>query len=853
MPKKSKPSLAQPDLFDVKDLLRTAPCVLALRKVVGDWRAGGYPGVTETTRELLNFWFCADHLSPVNRRPFAYHASQREAIETLIYIYEVAQVRRHKALVERFAAQAELQLLRYDDFARYAIKMATGSGKTMVMALAIAWQFLNAARENDEDYAKTFLLIAPNIIVMERLKSDFAEGRIFRTAPIFPAHLGLFWDMQYTMRGEGERAHSEGQVFLTNIQQFQDRSGRQGDDEPPEMTAVLGSKPPAQQNGAPDFAGRIAARAGKLLVLNDEAHHTHDEESEWNATIRSLHAQTPLAVQLDFSATPRHTKGALFSWIISDYPLKQAIVDNIVKRPVKGIADITEVKSEHASLRYEGFLVAGVERWKEYREQLAPLNKKPILFVMLNTKEEADEVADSLRKKYPAELGDERTLVIHTDSKGEITKTDLERARKAAREVDDPTSPVNAIVSVLMLREGWDVQNVTVVVGLRPYSAKANILPEQTIGRGLRLMFRSQGMTGYIERVDIIGNRAFLEFVDDLEQLEEIKLETFEVGKDRLQILTIQPEASKAAFDIGLPELTPMLQRRQQIGGLIAALDVTRFRCPVISKKQEDNAEKTFHYEGVDILTLERLLERQYTIPEPRTPEEIIGYYARLIASDLKLTAQFSVLAPKVTEFFERKAFGERVNLHDPAIIAAMNTNIAQFVVKKVFADVLREQIIEEVEPTLVTPARLLSSVQPFPYSRPIYEARKCVLNVVPCENEFERAFAKFLDQAGDVAAFCKLPDSFGFVIPYTDTSANLRNYRPDFVAVLTNGEHWLVETKGQENIDVARKDNAAALWCENASDLTGAAWRYLKVPQKQYEQLQPADFADLQTLGMWA
>jgi type III restriction enzyme len=84
-------------------------------------------------------------------------------------------------------------------------------------------------------------------------------------------------------------------------------------------------------------------------------------------------------------------------------------------------------------------------------------------------------------------------------------------SREVARRVDEGTSPVNAIVSVLMLREGWDVQNVTVIVGLRPYTSKANILPEQTIGRGLRRMFASSDKP-YIERVDVIGNQAFLKF-----------------------------------------------------------------------------------------------------------------------------------------------------------------------------------------------------------------------------------------------------------------------------------------------------------------------------------------------------
>src|SRR5207244_8301366 len=100
--------------------------------------------------------------------------------------------------------------------------------------------------------------------------------------------------------------------------------------------------------------------------------------------------------------------------------------------------------------------------------------------------------------------------------------------RDTARRVDEGTSPINAIVSVLMLREGWDVQNVSVIVGLRPYTSKANILPEQTIGRGLRLMF-SNIATTYVERVDVIGNTAFLKFVEQLERDEDITLDTFDL------------------------------------------------------------------------------------------------------------------------------------------------------------------------------------------------------------------------------------------------------------------------------------------------------------------------------------
>src|SRR5438445_8548987 len=333
----------QTEVLDITARLKTGVCVPALREAVKAWKAGGYNGITETTRILLNYWFEADHKLRTGR-PFKYHHSQREAIETLVFVWEYEKVRTRKALLERYAtASPDLRLPPYDDFARYCIKMATGSGKTKVMALAVAWQFLNASREPDDvakDYAKTFLILAPNVIVFERLKLDFAGGRIFRADPVIPKELEIFWDFDCVIRGEGEKAHSEGTLFLSNIQQFYERADRSNDDEPDVMTGVLGSKPPTKKLELTNFEERIAMRAGHLLVVNDEAHHTHVEDCEWNKILGELNGKTPLTAQLYFTATPRFQKGGIFPWTICDYPLKQAIVDSIVKRPVKGIAHI---------------------------------------------------------------------------------------------------------------------------------------------------------------------------------------------------------------------------------------------------------------------------------------------------------------------------------------------------------------------------------------------------------------------------------------------------------------------------------------------------------------------------------
>ena len=110
--------------------------------------------------------------------------------------------------------------------------------------------------------------------------------------------------------------------------------------------------------------------------------------------------------------------------------------------------------------------------------------------------------------------------------------------------------------------------------------------------------------------------------------------------------------------------------------------------------------------------------------------------------------------------------------------------------------------------------------------------------------------FAKFLHTADDVERFAKLPERFAFAIEYTDGFGNLRYYEPDFVAVTTEGQFYLIETKGMEGVNVAHKDHAARLWCENATKLTGKKWHYLMVREKDFDKLKPDLFADLEALG---
>jgi len=849
-PKKQTPVMTgQLDLLDIRDTLRTAPCVPLIRQEVKQWQAAGYVGITATTRRLLAWWFKNDHPLP-NGSQFRYHTAQREAIETLIYLHEVKGIRTRSDLLLAYAKGQKIALPLYDPFARYAVKMGTGSGKTKVMALALAWQYFNAVRGEGDHYATTFLLIAPNIIVFERLVEDFAGGKVFKADPVIPPEYGILWDLDVYLRGEGERMQSAGALYVTNIQQLYEKP----EDATPlnPVEDLLGPVPPSSLQPEASFLDRIARR-GNCLVLNDEAHHTNDGAVVWNTVISTLHERLGargLTAQLDFSATPRQADGTLFTWTVYDYPLKQAILDNVVKRPVKGIAQgIGEVQSDNAAVRYEAYLVAAVERWQEYREELGRLGKKPILFLMLYDTASADQVAEWLRHKFPGTFAGDKLLVIHTDKGGEVSKADLDKARATARNVDGDASETVCIVSVLMLREGWDVNNVTVVVGLRPFAAKANILPEQAVGRGLRLMFRN--LTGFQERVDIIGNQNFMQVVEDLEKEEGIKLDTFEYGgkKTPLIIPTIQVETERIpARDIAIPVLSPRLERKKSVRQVIEGVDVGQIalRQP-LRVDTATTPTDTFTYEGRDVISDEVVVTRTYTMPQAQTASEIIAFYTGIIAQALKLTAQFSTLVPKVEQFLREKAFGAAVDLDSKAVIQALSRPLTLALTEKVFFTLIRPRLTDEAVPVVENAPQMLSTTPPFPYSGKVADVKRTLFNLTPCGNDFEQAFAHFLDGSFDVETFANLGNlPRPLQLEYLDGEANLRLYEPDFVARDNAGRHWLLETKGREDLDVVRKDARAEQWCADVTALAGAEWHYRKVPQKEFERIKPQSLAEL-------
>ena len=239
--------------------------------------------------------------------------------------------------------------------------------------------------------------------------------------------------------------------------------------------------------------------------------------------------------------------------------------DRIVKAPLivtkeddpkQPTDDPDNVTKENVAEKYGYWLEAAVQRWKEHWKVYRQLGTKPVLFIMAEKNVYADALGDYLCKTGEFGFKESEVLVIHTDSAGEITKKDLEKARQAARDIDGKESKVKAIVSVMMLREGWDVRNVTVVLGLRPFTAKADILPEQVVGRGLRLM--TQVSPDRTQTLEVLGTRNLLHLLRD--QLEAEGVGVTSTKQNPPLPVIIEPVRERLKYDIAIPITKPTLK-----------------------------------------------------------------------------------------------------------------------------------------------------------------------------------------------------------------------------------------------------------------------------------------------------
>jgi len=832
------PTQSQMDAFQNAYEKLLPPLVYKIRLAVVKWRDENYAGASDTTKSLLNFWFNQEHL--IGQTKFSFFFSQREAIESIVYLYEIANAKDKYELM-KFDSSGRISTGMFDEnWTRYVVKMATGAGKTKVMGLTLVWSYFHKLYEADSTLSKDFLVIAPNIIVLNRLRKDFDGLKMFFDEPFIPDN-GFDdkdWknDFQLTLHIQDDLKPitESGNIFLTNIH-------RVFFNEEPEQsfeTTFLGVKPKPDADTSKGLdLGKIlrSDKIKNLVVLNDEAHHIHDSSLAWFKSIEDINNKLKLktgngiSLQADFTATPRHNNGAIFVQTICDYPLVEAIKHNVVKSPVlpdeASRQKIQEKDSNDFVERYRDYIHLGYLEWEQQYEELKN-HKTPILFIMTMNTKEADQAAAFLEANYPKMKNS--VLTIHTNTSGEIKesasskkdKEELEKLRKAADDIDKDHSPYKAVVSVLMLREGWDVRNVTTIVGLRPYGADSKILPEQTIGRGLRKMFSLDTP----EKLVIVGTPKFLEFVEEL-KTEGVEFQYSPMGKGTkgkspviVEVDKENPDKDLDKLDIPIPQMSPRIYREFKN---LEFIDVSKFKNEKVALKKFSSDElKEIVFNDIEGNLSHKTVFKD-TVPDYRN---VIGFFTASILKDSRLVSGFNILYPKVESFIKYQLFTNEVELSDPQTLRNLSEVKPKEVLRTTFKKAIDELTVTDKGTAEVKNYISLKLTKPkVAENQPFLVPKKSVFNKIIGDNPFELEVASFLESRfSDVIAYAKNTMGEGginFKIEYQAQDGNIREYFPDFFVKTGTNTFYILETKGREDLDDLLKIKRLATWCKDINN----------------------------------
>jgi type III restriction enzyme len=846
------------------------PLVAELRRKVKEFRDGGYAGAAETSKSLLNWWFNTPHLLPRadgTMAEFQYYFAQREALETIVYLYDVAAVKDKYDLM-RFVSSGAVSTGMFDEsWRRFVVKMATGTGKTKVMSLVLAWSFYHKLYEPESGLARNFLVITPNIIVLDRIYKDFQGLRIFFEDPVIPDNGvdGRNWrdDFQLTLHVQDEVhiTRPTGNIFLTNIHRvYAGNDIPASPDDEDMMDYFLGKRPSGATTDSKVDLGMIVRDIDELVVLNDEAHHIHDPSMAWFKSIEDIHNRmkqkgAALSLQVDVTATPKHNNGAIFVQTIADYPLVEAISQNVVKHPVlpdaPSRAKLMERQSAKYTEKYADYIHLGVLEWRKAFAEHEKMGKKAILFVMTDDTRNCDDVAEYLGDNYP-DLKD-AVLVIHTKSNGEISesssgksKEELDKLREQANSIDSLDSPYKAIISVMVLKEGWDVRNVTTIVGLRAYSAQSNILPEQTLGRGLRKMY-----PGDVEEyVSVVGTGAFMDFVESI-QAEGVVLERKPMGEGTQAKTPLVVEVDKEnekkdieSLDIKIPVLSPRIYREYKSLGDLDIAATGHQRVAYLQFSEAQQREIVFK----DITTGEVNHTILLDTGGVADYSSVIGYFAQTIMKDLRLVSGYDVLYGKVKAFVQTELFDRPVDLESPNTLRNLSELAATKTLLETFKKAINALTVKDKGDAEIRDTIKLRETRPFVAKDQGYlVAKKSVFNRIIGDEGFELSFARFLEACDDVVSYAKNYLAVHFKLDYVNADGDISNYYPDFLVKLSPKRIFVVETKGLEDLDVPLKMARLRQWCEDINRTQAdVAYDFVYVDEESFEKYKPTSFRQL-------
>lgn len=901
--------------------------------------------VTPVTAELLRFWFQQDYCE---LRELNFHAGQRAAILHIIYAHEVLGTTRLRDLYEAVAPEAMLEggvlsevTRDRHDHPKYAAKMATGTGKTWVLNALLVWQYLNKlADPQDPRFSSNFLLVAPGLIVYDRLldsfqgkeqdgERDFATSDIYRQQDLFipdtyRTQVFTFLQSSVVTKTEiGRKVTGSGLIAITNWHLLAGKEDPDflDDDEVEAPGAEIDPKaavesffpltPGKNAGNALDVLDRRFLRGGPLqalkdlpdlVVFNDEAHHIHEvrksdevTDVEWQKSLSEIASTKGRRfIQIDFSATPYNEVGsgrskgkAYFPHIVVDFDLKSAMRAGLVKSLAldkrKEIAVLPlDFKAERdEQKRVTGLsngqrvmLQAGLKKLQILEEQFADADpdKHPKLLVVCEDTNVTPHVVEYLQSTG---LSEDDILRVDSGRKAELGPKEWEPIREKLFDVDRHKQP-KVIVSVLMLREGFDVSNIAVIVPLR--SSQASILLEQTIGRGLRLMWRgdpsidelkaetreriSKGLepTNYFDVLFIVEHPAFSDFYDGLLSgglMVETGDEADTTGATGdLEHVDLRP--GYQAYDFEVPVILRDADeelRQPSINPL--ELSASPYPLDLIIKTVgkgdrfvSHDAETGTQYGDyrVDGGVLTATGYNDYLSRMTTRITEALGRTMTKSQSKYNENAKFPILQayrPLLTgwldSYIRHRLFGQEF---DPLAEENWRVLLLDDVAHSIagtFATKLVELQDSQVVASAEVQHRSLSEVTTIPVrGSTAEEVNKCIYPKLPIPSQgggLERRFIRWADKDSCIEALAKVHEYRHDFLrrPYLKADGMPAQYSPDFL-IRTPFTIYVVETKAQSALsdeNVQRKQKAALAWCEQINELPeeqrdGRDWAYV-------------------------
>lgn len=917
------------------------------------WKSGEMlEKVTPTTASLLNYWFGEGFC---NERARNFHEGQRQAILNIIYLHEVmgenCVMDAYQGIIPELMDRADLAQLAKPKYQmpKYAVKMATGTGKTWVMHALIIWQMLNARHEDVESgrFTQKFLIVAPGLIVYDRLLDAFC-GRKKRDEEYRDPQTNDYYMNQEVFiperyrdevfsfiqnnvvtkeDGIGRKTTGEGLIALTNWHLFENQMEEKEQDEdvddsstvtPAEIISDLLPIRPGKSAG--NDLGMLDRRAlggteleylaglKDLMVINDEAHHIHEikrngetEEVEWQRGLNAISATKGTRfIQVDFSATPFDTKGTgekqvklFFPHIIVDFDLPMAMKQGLVKLLLLDRRqELTDLENlDYNAERDEQGKVVGLSEGQRMmlRAGLTKLNKleeeflkndaskNPKMLIVCQDTTVSPFVEEFLKSEG---LEDEDIVTIDSNKQGEVKDEEWQEIKKKLFDIDRYKSP-KVVISVLMLREGFDVNNICVLVPLR--SSQAPILLEQLVGRGLRLMWREpdyidikredrlrvlknhQPPRTYIDTLSIVEHPAFIKFYDDLQDQGLVAVDEGDVGTGGAtgDILTVGLREDYEKYDFQWPVI--LHDSIDEFEDAEIDLDdlepFTMYPLPLLRKFLAKEGETFVSQESLTKTTFGKY-KVTANLFNASGYNEYLQKLLRVVTLRFEncrrqgfptIQINGAQMVQVMDWYIREKLFSAPFNPfqgNDWKILLAKDGIVTKHIVEQFAVAIYKMQnrlttINAEVSHMNFSSLRAIKMRESYSM-----EVQKCIyprLGYPSHGGGLEKAFIEFLDRDAEVERFLKINEnghSFAIIF-YVRKDGLMATYHPDFI-VATAEKVYLIETKGDDKVDdvnVRQKQTATVEWIKKINalepeDRMNRTWEYVLVGESVFYSL---------------